>query len=75
MFQESYLPIAVVKPRLVQILTHLDSHVAASLVITALDYLPERAATKLLQSLIPKGQMVAIHRLIEASLSVIAVIL
>ena len=75
MLEKSYLPLAVVKSRLVQILTHLDGHEVTGLMVPALDHLTKRAAPQLLQSLIPVGQMIAIHRLIEAGLGVVAVIM
>ena len=75
MLEKSDLPLAVVKSRLVQVLTHLDGHEVASLMVPALDHLTKRATAQLLQSLIPVGQMIAIHRLIEAGLSVVAVIM
>ena len=75
MLEKSDFPLAVVKARLVQILTHLNSHEIASLMVTALDHLTKRATAQLLQRLIPERQMIAIHRLIEASLGVVAVIM
>ena len=55
MLEKSDLPLAVVKSSLVQVLTHLDGHEVASLMVPALDHLTERAAPQLLQSLIPVG--------------------
>ena len=61
MLEKSDFPLAVVQARLVQILTHLDGHEVASLMVPALDHLTERAPAQLIQSLIPERQMIAIH--------------